>query len=244
MGKKIERAFVDDEVKEDFTDVTETAEIIKPSIKDIAADTANPVFKIEESQFNLELKKNFFYTVNDYKYFIKAVEKMVRTAPEYRNWTKYLRTEMNVTECVLTHETNEECSIEIHHHPISLFNVCCMVTDTLMQEKEKFSTFDVAQIVIGLHFADKVGYVPLVKTLHEKYHNGFLDIPIELIRGEWKFLTQNLNMSPDIQIVVNKLSEIGIEHASESWLKGAYKPDPDQLLIEDKPEEDPDAGNK
>jgi len=183
----------------------------------------NSIFKIDSSSYNLPMKIDIFESVQKYKYFIKNVEKMVRGSQEYRNWISYLKNELSVDQCMLTHESMSEVSIEIHHHPISLRNICCIVTDTMMQNKEKFTSFDIAQIVLGLHFANKVGYIPLVKTLHEKFHNGYLKIPISLVQGEWEYITSNFIVSPEISIVIKKYAEIGDEALLNiTWKKDDY----------------------
>jgi len=181
------------------------------------------IFKIDSSSYNLPMKIDVFESVQKYKYFIKNVERMVRGSQEYRNWISYLKNELSVDQCMLTHESISEVSLEIHHHPISLRNICCAVTDTMMQNKEKFTSFDIAQIVLGLHFADKVGYIPLVKTLHEKFHNGNLKIPISLVQGDWEYITSNFIMSPEASIVIKKYSEIGDEALLNiTWGKDDY----------------------
>jgi hypothetical protein len=36
------------------------------------------------------------------------------------------------------------------------------------------------------HYQNIIGYIPLVSTLHEKFHNGFLDLPINFVQGYWE----------------------------------------------------------
>jgi hypothetical protein len=183
----------------------------------------NPMFQVEGSKMLIPLKRDNFPTIGHYKKFINSVERQVRSSPEYKDWISYLRGELGATECSLTHEVNDETSVEIHHHPISLFNVCSIICNTLMTKGEFFSTFDVAQFVIALHFQGKVGFIPLVKSIHEKFHNGFLDIPIDLVKGDWRFLVDNFVCPPEVQVVVNKFASIGLANASTVWTNSNYQ---------------------
>jgi len=199
----------------------------------------NPKFEVPHAAFNLPLRRDAFTSPIDYKKFVKSVERLVRGSMEYKEWVTYLKNELNIQECEITHERDSECSIEIHHHPISLYNICSIVLDTVMENKEKFSTFDIAQIVISLHFMNKVGYVPLLKSIHEKYHNGFLLIPIELCHGQWKEILLDFVIAPEIQMAVSKLSAVTKEHALQHWQRNSYvleNKSPDPVAIENKQE--------
>jgi len=191
-------------------------------VKEIINVEENSEFKVEGSKMLIPLKRNNFPTLAKYKNFVNAVERQVRSSPEYKEWVKYLRIEFGASVCALTHEINDETSVEIHHHPVSLYNVCVIVCNTLMAKGDFFSTFDIAQYVISLHFQGKVGFIPLVKSIHEKYHNGFVEIPIELIKGDWRFLVDTFVCPPEVMVVVNKLASIGLQDAGQQWQANKY----------------------
>ena len=43
-----------------------------------------------------------------------------------------------------------------------------------------------------------IGIVPLAGTLHKKYHNGFLDIPLQLVKGNYKKLLEFYDIDPEL----------------------------------------------
>ena len=110
---------------------------------------------------------------------------MVRGSLEFKHWRNYLIDVLGINECILTKEVLAECSVEIHHHIPSLFILVKALLNKKLEANEEFSTFDIAIETIELHFKNQIGYAPLVSSAHEKFHNGFLKIPIELIRGNY-----------------------------------------------------------
>ena len=105
---------------------------------------------------------------------------------EYKLWVSYIKDVLQVNCCVITQERMDEVTIEIHHHIPSLFVLVKALTNKRIEREEEFSTFDIAMEAIEMHFANRVGYVALLKSMHEKFHNGFLHIPTEMIRGDYR----------------------------------------------------------
>ena len=180
------------------------------------------VFQQPNIGFNLPLRISEFTNEKDQVKFIKNVETAVRRSNEYRYWTSYITDALGHTTCSLTKESMHECTIEIHHHPITLFNICIAVIQDLINKQEKFCSFDVSTKIIELHFQDKVGYVPLLSSLHEKYHNSFLDIPIELINGDYKYLLNNLPFLDEERNKINSLCNVKIDTCRQIWSRNNY----------------------
>ena len=64
-----------------------------------------------------------FLTEKEEKRFIKEVEKIIRKSPEYDRWIRFVHGSLGSGfACYLTGHISDECNIELHHHPISLFN--------------------------------------------------------------------------------------------------------------------------
>ena len=66
-----------------------------------------------------------------------------------------------------------------------------------MASSSPFCSFDIATSVINLHYENKLGYIPIVKSLHEKFHNGYLQIPMNLIHGNWKYMLSQFSFDDD-----------------------------------------------
>jgi hypothetical protein len=188
------------------------------------------IFVLPDSQFNLPLRISSFPSEKDYEVFVKNVERIVRYSQEYKLWVKYITDNLGQTKCALTNETINECSLEIHHHPITLYTVVKSVLNDFMTKKLEFSTFDVATKVIELHFQNKIGFIVLLSDLHKKYHNGFLNLPIELVHGDYKYIIQNYTIDENEYDRICSLCNIHLEDVKQLWKKDDYPGINDEIL--------------
>jgi len=77
-------------------------------------------------------------------------------------------------------------------------------------------------IAIKLHFMNKIGYVTLIKTMHEKFHNGYLNIPISLVKGDYQFYLNNYSKyldNDDLEVLNSRLS---IQETNCEWSVDNY----------------------
>ena len=160
--------------------------------------------------------------------FIKNVEKTVRSSVEYKKWLTFLKSTLSVDlSCYHTGNLPNMCSLEIHHHPYTLFQLVdiCMYN---MQD-ELYTVFDLAKNVMKLHFMNMVGFVPLCISSHENYHSQILDIPIEVCEGGWMNLENMLHIPENIVEDVKRKRSITFETArsKDEWKihGGLYKLD-------------------
>jgi len=194
----------------------------KLSVPDTMADNDENVFTLPDSQFELPLRVNSFPSSKDYENFVKNVERVVRYSQEYRLWVKYITEHLGHTKCALTNENINECSLEIHHHPITLYTVVKAVINDSMAKNQEFSTFDIATKVIELHFQNRVGYIVLLSDLHKKYHNGFLNLPVEIVHGEYKYILQNFSIEENEYDKVCRLCNVHLSDMKQTWKKDEY----------------------
>jgi len=136
--------------------------------------------------FRLPLRIDNFENEAEYKKFIRNCELLVRRSAEYKLWRKYIVDVLQVDKCMITNERMTDVTIEVHHHLPSLFTAVTAVVNKHIENNKEFCSFDIAQKVIELHFGNQIGYATLIKTMHEKFHNGKLTIPIEIIKGNYK----------------------------------------------------------
>jgi len=166
-----------------------------------------------------------FVNEKDFNSFIRCTKSVVRTSYEYRFWTRYIKDTMRYNTCQFTQESSEELTLDIHHHPISLENIVRIVTeDKLLKTNEGVSSVTIATEVLKLHYANKVGFVVLVKSLHEKFHNGFLQIPISMCHGNWQYILQEYFVPDNIKEIVEKYCQITTAHGFDPnrWTKDQY----------------------
>ena len=123
---------------------------------------------------------------------------------------------------MITNERMDQCTIEVHHHIPSLFVLVKSITNRLIDEEKEFSTFDVSLEGIKYHFQNKVGYVTLIQSIHEKFHNGFLGIPSNLIKGNYKAFLEEYSSSiddEDLDVINQRLS---IVESNCGWSRDSY----------------------
>jgi hypothetical protein len=145
-----------------------------------------------------------FFSTGDYNSYIKNIEKMIRNSVEYKDWVQMLRDEQGAYKCFISGATLDECTIEIHHTPFTLFDIIDIV---ISSKTEKFCTFTIALEVMQLHFDNFIGWYPLTSTLHEKVHNEIIKLESNQLRGNFLELTNKYNISKDIKVKVKKVFE-------------------------------------
>lgn len=176
----------------------------------------------DEYPFRLPLRIKNFEDERAYVKFIKACEGMIRKSPEYKLWREYIVDVLGVNQCMLTQERMDEVTIEVHHHVPSMFSVVKAVTNKFIQEDQEFSTFDICLEVISLHFMNKIGYITLIKSLHEKFHNGYLRLPSRLIRGDHQYFIANYAKyldDEDMDVINERLAA---NDSNIDWARDSY----------------------
>lgn len=192
----------------------------------------------ESTPVTLSMKISGFDSDRDLKRYVKSVEKMVRNCPEFREWKRYLSDVLGYTKCILTEEKSDECPIEIHHHIPTLFILCKSIVLTKLEDEKEFSTFDIAEEVVKLHYENRIGYACIVSTLHKKHHNGFLNIPIEYINGDYGYFLKNYVIDDGDLKSLRKKTKSKLNNCKKvKWSKNNYpglnvvNTDPDQLSL-------------
>ena len=122
---------------------------------------------------------------------IGEVERIVRSSREYRNYIRFLRNEVRQSECALmSNITSEDAGIELHHHPLTLFEVVDVIMGHVEYAGGQASKIGVAEIVCRLHYENRIGLVPLSRTAHEMAHAGMVRIPLQCVFGDYLSFVQ------------------------------------------------------
>jgi len=172
--------------------------------------------------FRLPLRRRSFESESDFGKFIKGCERLVRSSLEYKEWKQYIIEVLGVNTCMITSESMADCSVEVHHHLPSLYNIVKVIINKKVSEEQEFSTFDICSETIKLHFQNKIGYVTLIKSMHEKFHNKMLDVPIEIVKGNYTgFLAEyGDHFDDDDMDVIN--SRLSVAEGNCSWSRNNY----------------------
>lgn len=172
--------------------------------------------------FRLALRINNFENEASYKKFIKNTELLVRRCNEYKLWKNYIIDVLQVNSCMITNESIDQVTIEVHHHLPSLYTLVCSLVNKKIENSQEFCSFDIAHEAIELHFKNKIGYVTLVKTLHEKFHNGFLTIPIGMVKGDYNYFVTEYSKYLDDGDIDTIQSRLAINEHNCTWAKDEY----------------------
>ncbi|MFW9871762.1 MAG: hypothetical protein ACFFG0_01585 [Candidatus Thorarchaeota archaeon] len=172
--------------------------------------------------FRLSLRITNFENEATYKKFIKNCELLVRRCNEYNLWRNYIIDILQINECMITHESIDQVTIDVHHHIPSLYTLVASLINKKLDEEQSFCSFDIAQEAIELHFKNRIGYVTLLKSMHEKFHNGHLTIPISFVKGNYKHYLENFSRyldEPDLDKIQSRLA---INESNVSWSRDDY----------------------
>ena len=142
-------------------------------------ESTDGTIKQKDGFFTASFEFTDFYDSKAYLAFIRGVEKLVRTSDEYDAYKDYLMNEIGLNFCaVLSNVTAEKASIEMHHGPIlTLFDYCEIVFNALHLRGEKITSFYLADIILRLHFDNKIQIVMLSNTVHSLAHGSIFIHP-------------------------------------------------------------------
>lgn len=177
----------------------------------------------EEGISAIAMKTTGFKSDKERRKFIKAVEKLVRNSLEMKRWTHFVRANLNLTACPFTLEDLKELNddskkfIHLHHHPFTLEDIIDTIIETYLAKGNPFTSFEIAQEVLKLHYELKVGIVPLTSHLHEKYHKGDFLIPIEFVVGNWQALLEEYIPPQDVLDRVYQKSQITVDVVRDTF---------------------------
>ena len=121
---------------------------------------------------------------------IKDIERLVRKSIEYKQYIRFLKDEIDMTSCsffenVSNKNANSGISIEIHHEPIDLFTIVNTIVDKWIDLDLDLNPLLIAEEVMGLHYKNQVGLVPLSITVHQLVHDGKIFIPLQNVYGDY-----------------------------------------------------------
>lgn len=145
---------------------------------------------VDETVLRYYITKREMSDFDTYCKFVNSVKSLVRKDARYTNYKAELYN-IGLGQCQIhSGITSEMAPIEMHHGPLlSLFDVCSIVTDHLLNEDENINTFIVADKVLNEHEKHNIQIVMLCETCHEAAENGSLFVSFEQGFGQLdKFL--------------------------------------------------------
>ena len=172
--------------------------------------------------FRLQLRITNFDSETSYKKFVRNCEMMIRRSQEYKLWREYIVDVLQINSCMITNESMDEVTIEVHHHVPSLYTLIAALVNKKLDNGEEFCTFDICRESIELHFLNKVGYVTLLKSMHEKFHNGRLAIPISFVKGDYQTFVSSFTRYLDEVDLETINDRLAINESNCTWSRDNY----------------------
>jgi len=200
--------------------------LIEPDTKEeeseIKSNTETLEIYSDRHPFSLSLRISNFENEATYKKFVRNCEHIIRKSIEYKEWRNYIIDVLQINECMITHERMDEVTVEVHHHVPSLYTLTTALVNKCIEENISFCTFDICQQAIELHFQNRVGYVTLLKSIHEKFHNGKLDIPISFVRGDYNYFIREYSRYLDEADLDTINSRLVVNENTCTWARNEY----------------------
>lgn len=175
----------------------------------------------------------------DFAKYIASIEKDVRGSFEYRRMVGFLRNYLNMNECSFFKNVNNidtnSIKIEIHHEPLSLYDICLIVFNKRKAYRESLEEEMVAKEVMYLHYKLMIGLIPLSETVHELVHNQYLFVPTDKVLGKYRefvdayqdfMLPEQLDILDRIENATNTYNDEYLDVLERNYiyldLSGAY----------------------
>lgn len=183
----------------------------------------NPTIDSESSNYMLPFFKDteYFTNLDNFVFFVKAVEKMVRSSKYYSRYVKYIKEDIGLNYCqVLSNikvEEEDNTELEMHHGPIlTLFDYVAIMLDHMLYNDKKISTFRLADKILQEHYDNHVQVVMISKTVHEEVHNGNIFLNAKQAFGDINaFLSKYKDgISEDQKRKINRYIALCEEHDS------------------------------
>lgn len=184
----------------------------------------NPTLDSNDSIYELPFYKDaeFFYNLDNYVFYIKGIEKLIRSSKYYKRYIAHIKEDFGLNFCqvkgnIQENEDDKHELIEMHHGPVlTLFDCVAIVLEYSLVHKLNVSTFDIANIIIKEHFDHHIQTVMLCETVHQEVHDGKIFLNLNQGFGDLNaFLTKYKDgLLPEQILKINKYIELSKENDS------------------------------
>ena len=172
---------------------------------EIYQENMNPIVSSPHSTFSISFyqTRESLMDIDTYRNFLKNCETRFRHSTTYSNYKGFL-IGLGLDRCQVHGYINTEMDgvdIEMHHAILTLFDICLLITEHLLNTIGYVTTFDVVQALKEEHKANNIALVMLSKTAHQVYHNsGDFFIHPSMCFGNWPALIEKykLGLTQDV----------------------------------------------
>ena len=173
-------------------------------------ENANPVLSSPNSVYAISFyqTRDTLMDIDTYRVFLKKCESRFRHSFTSTNYKGYL-IDIGMNRCqvhgYITSDM-EGVSIEMHHAILTLFDICLLITEHMLNTVGYVTTFDVVQALKEEHKANNIALVMLSKTPHQMYHaeSSQFFIHPSMCFGNWPKLLEKykLGLTQDVAFKV------------------------------------------
>lgn len=166
----------------------------------------NPILSSPNSVYSISFyqTRESLMDIDVYRQFLRNCEARFRRSETYSNYKSYL-INLGMDRCQVHGYINASMNgvdIEMHHAILTLFDICLLITEHLLNTVGYVTTFDVVQLLKEEHKANNIALVMLSKTPHQVYHDNpsqFFIHP-KMCFGNWPKLIEKykLGLTQDV----------------------------------------------
>jgi hypothetical protein len=120
--------------------------------------------------------------------FIKKVEMLVRSSREYKAYIGHLRSGLGMDHCSFLSGidmSNGDITLEFHHCPLTLFDIVDIIIAHRLNCEKAITSLTIADEVLANHMENRVGILPLSRTVHKLVHSGSVIVHPAQVHGDW-----------------------------------------------------------
>lgn len=151
----------------------------------------NPCLHSPNSNYDISFyqTRESLMDIEEYRRFLKNCETRFRRSTTYSNYKGFL-IGLGMNRCQVHGFINTDMtgvSIEMHHAILTLFDICLLISEHLLNTVGFVTTFDVVQALKEEHKMNNIALVMLSKTPHQLYHDNTGDFFIHpnMCFGKW-----------------------------------------------------------
>lgn len=163
---------------------------------EIYQENMNPSICSPNSSYSISFyqTRETLMDIESYRRFLKNAESRFRRSATYTNYKAKL-IELGLNRCQVhgfISTDMENVTIEMHHAILTLFDICLMITEHILNTVGFVTTFDVVETLKNEHKENNIALVMLSKTPHQVYHSdpGQFFIHPNMCFGNWPLLIE------------------------------------------------------
>lgn len=167
----------------------------------------------DESFFEEAFMTTSILTAEEGNRFIKKVEALVRSSPEYKAYISYLRNDLRMDHCSFLPNLNMsegEINLEMHHCPLTLFNIVDIIVNHRLARNQAITSMTIADEVMQMHFENKIGILPVSTSIHKLIHSGALLVHPAMVHGDWMGLLRDYPDGVNEELMGKLISFVGV----------------------------------